>query len=121
MKKHIITLLLICVILFINIYSINAEEQNPKYPEFYPRMTIVIAVYNNTVVCLDKECHLWAFYNDNYIWTTGDICNMLIWNLSYNIREHPIVAVYKEGHSDNFFDFISIAGWEWKLFHSEIY
>lgn len=86
--------------------------QAEDYPEFYPKLTVVVAIHTDTVICQDKKGNLWAFFSDEDEWAVGDICNLMMWNVSENIEEHEIVEVYWEGHTedvDNFFQMI-----EWR-------
>ena len=65
--------------------------QAEDYPEFYPKLTIVVSVHADTVICQDKEGNLWAFFSEEKNWAIGDICNLMMWNNSENEIDHEII------------------------------
>lgn len=96
--RKLLSLILILIVLSGSVSY--ADGYNYNYGEFYPRLSIVIDIYDNVVVCLDREGNVWEFftYEGDDSWTVGDICNLLMWNVSENSNEHEIVEVYWEGH-----------------------
>lgn len=75
-----------------------AEGKNPNFGEFYPRLSIVVEVHEDVVICEDREGNLWAFYGDE--WKVGDLCNLLMWNLDEDIEKHEVIEAYYEGTVD---------------------
>lgn len=101
----IITIMLICSVA----YAMPAHAED--YGEFYPRLTVVVEVEGNTVICRDREGNLWEFFSDEHDWTCGDICNLLMWNVSDDATEHEIVEVYWEGYTENIDMFFLFNNW----------
>ena len=85
--------------------------QAEDYPEFYPRLAVIVAVHADTVICQDKEGNLWAFFSEERNWAIGDICNLMMWNVSENIEEHEIVEVYWEGCTEDIDSFFQMIEW----------
>lgn len=93
-----LTAMMIVVVLMSCIPTVYAED----LPEFYPRLTVVVEVTADAVICEDKEGNLWAFFADPEDgWGIGDLCILLMWNQSEDIRQHEIVEVYWEGYVES--------------------
>ena len=94
----IITVLIICSCA----YALPASAESTH--EFYPLLTVVTGwetVGDLTLIfCTDKEGKVWTFYDDETYWRIGDLCNLLMWNLSEIEEEDEIIEVYYEGHLD---------------------
>ena len=102
MKK--VLVLALCAMMMVGVVSAHAES-------LYPRLCIVIEVYNGIVICQDKGGNLWAFYNEDDEWEVGDICNLLMDDNSDDITEHEIVEVFWEGYTENIDLFFVLNGW----------
>lgn len=91
-------------------------ESNPDYGEFYPRLSIMISSIHAdnglwVITCQDKEGNRWAFFSDEDDWQTGDICNLLMWNIDTDITLHEVVEVYWEGYTEEISLWKQINGW----------
>lgn len=88
--------------------SANAED----FGEFYPRLTVVVERHTDVVICQDREGHLWSFFCDESDgWTTGDLCNLLMWNNSTDVTEHEVIDVYWEGYTESIDSFCRVTEW----------
>ena len=110
----IIAVIITCIILISCACAMPAVAE--EYGEFYPRLSVVISsIYaeNNMwiVTCQDKDGNRWAFFNDTDDWDTGDICNLLMWNVDEDITLHEIVEVYWEGYTEDITLWMEINGW----------
>ena len=101
MKKVICVMMVLELLIAGAAMCAKAETINPNYGEFYPRLSIVVDVIDNVVVCEDRDGNIWEFFTDEEDadgWAVGDLCNLLMWNTSENIEEHEVVEVYWEGY-----------------------
>ena len=109
MKGAKVIAIIIAIVLFHGVSY--AQAGNPNYGEFYPRLSVVVDVCENVVICEDREGNQWSFFSDENEWIYGDICNLLMWNLSMDVTEHEVVEVYFEGYTDNIEEFFMVNNW----------
>ena len=96
MKAFVISAIVICIVMISCACAMPAyaEEQG----EFYPRLSVVIDTDPeiDVVYCVDKNGNQWSFFGID-MWKIGDLCNLLMWNNSEDIRNHEIIEIYFEG------------------------
>jgi len=120
MKKEIraiiiATIVTICIIIgCAQALPANAEAANPEFGEFYPKLTAVFEIEDQSeyriVRCIDTSRNIWEFYDDGFEWEPGDIANLLMWNCnSQNPYDDEIIEVYWEGYDLTFYS--QIMGW----------
>lgn len=112
MKK--VTAIIITIIILCAIVTVTAEVGDRG--EFYPRLTVVIKKEQNidtglwVIYCQDRDGNMWAFYDDEGVWSVGDIANLLMWNVGKNEKEDEIIEAYWEGYTENPTGFFSLEG-----------
>ena len=92
-------LIAVCMLLALVLGTACAEDRG----EFYPLLTIVIDVINDTdeiyiILCEDMSGNVWQFYDEENFWKVGDLCNLLMWNMGGPQTEDEIIEVYYEGN-----------------------
>lgn len=102
-----VTITCACIIALFVCFPVEAE----RAAELYPKLAIVIEstkIDNLWLVsCRDREGNVWAFWDNEGIWTYGDIVNLLMWD----IEEDEIIEVYWEGHTENVQLFFQTMEW----------
>lgn len=109
------TIITVCLILSCAC-ALPAQAEAGSRPEFYPRLTIVVEVISVSddlwiVECRDRDDHIWAFYDDELIWSSGDIANLLMWAMNDNEEEDEIIEVYLEGYTENITEWLQNSTW----------
>ena len=97
-KICIIATMITVIIILTCAVAISAEAAscNPNFGEFYPRLSVVVSRDDDMVICEDQDGNLWAFFCDTDEWKIGDLCNLLLWNISEDVTNHEVIEAYHE-------------------------
>jgi hypothetical protein len=108
---------LIAIILLVILSSASVNTYAENLSEYYPLLTVIVDkdYWSDGVYVLtaeDDTGNLWAFIDENGIWTVGDIVNFLMKRVSDLTEEDEIAELYWCGRTDNIEEFYQIMGWD---------
>ena len=110
-KTVIIATIITCIIIISFTFITPVTAEIGDRGEFYPRLTVVVAIIETKVYCRDKDGNIWVFFDDEEEWEKGDIANLLMWKKDIHEIYDEIVEVYWEGCTENINYFFQTIDW----------